>query len=455
MKPWLPAICLFLLGAGAAPSLAADGATVTGRVKLSAIHALHQESADEDPSLNARMVFDATNPALRLYGWLEAQWDGTIRGNGRGEPGFESLAAVYQDNTPSLLFRELYVERHLAASDWRVGIQRFAWGRLDEFPVNDLFNPWDYRQFIVKPMEERKLGVPAISANLYGSDLNWQLVWAPWHVPYRLGAPDQRWSLLPGAKLFPGSADGEVVAREPELPAKTLANGAYGLRLQQSGEIDWGVNLFHGFDPRPIFRTTELRIVETAEGRRIDPGFVPAFHKITTLGTDGAAIIGDWALRGEAAYTAGRVFNIRPELWGYPQTLTPGTTPLPPVELTRDSLDYGVAGDYRPFEDALLTLQAQQTAIIHRPATLYDRDFETLLWANLRVGWLNQRLETAVNLAFNPEHGATMLRASVTYELSDFYKAGVTALLLDGPPPSIFGRYGMNDQIIFELVYSW
>lgn len=454
MRTWVAAIILGLL-CPALPLQAADAVSMAGQLRFSAIHALDQESAAEDPSLNARVLLDVEKPDWRLHGWLEAGWDGTSRGTGEDGSRLRSLDAVYQESNPFLEFRELYAERQLAGIDCRLGVQRFAWGRLDEYPVNDLFNPWDYRQFLLKPMEERKIGVPALSATMNGAERSWQVVWVPWQVPYRLPEPDERWSFISARALFPDSSGVELLPQEPELPARTLANGSVGLRVQHLGEIDWAANLFHGFDPRPIFKTTALRVASANGGLRIDPGFVPAFHKITTLGLDGAMVTGDWGLRAEAAFTANRVFNLRPELCGYPPTPTPGVTPLPAIEVERDTADYGIAGDYRLFEDALLTLQAQQTAIFERPETLYERAFETMLWANLRVQWLNQKLETTLNLACNPEHGAKMLRAGISYVVNDFWKAGVTAALLEGPPASVFGRYGMNDQLGLEVTYSW
>lgn len=433
----------------------ADAVTAAGGLKLAVPYAIEHDSTREESTLSGRLVADAEKPAERLHLWLEGGWDGTVRGPRQDHDLLKNLDEVYQDNTPYLEVKELYGERTLAAIDWRVGSQRFSWGRLDEFPVNDLFNPWDFRQFIVKHLEERKIGVPALSAGLSRGDWHYQLVWVPWHVPYRLPDPDERWAVVSAKALFPDSPGAEVIMREPELPSRTLANGSFGLRLQQLGDIDWAVNLFHGFDPRPVFKTTALRISAANGETSIDPGLVPSFHRITSLGLDGAMVLGDWSLRGEAAATFNRGFNLRPELWGYPAHPAAGVTELPDIDINRDTIDYGLAADYRLVEDVILTLQAQQTLIIHRPDTLYDRACETILWANLQIYFLNQKLETTVNPVYNPEHGAGMLRASLTYVINDAWKTSLTTLFLDGPPASLFGRYAANDQLGLELVYAW
>jgi len=419
------------------------------------VYALDADSIEEDPSLTARMEIDWQKSPWRLHSWIEGGWDGTVRSPRRDHSILKSFDEVYQDNTPYLEFKELYVERSVENIDLRIGIQRFSWGRLDEYPVNDLFNPWDYTQFIVRSIEERKIGVPSISAGMSGTDWTYQMVWVPWLVPYRLPQPNERWSAISIGTTLSKISDAEVISQEPDLPARSLENGSAGFRVQRMGEIDWAVNLFHGYDLRPVFRTTQLRVSESGGGLLIDPGFVPSFHKITSIGMDGATVIGDWSLRGEAAYAFGRVFDIRQELWGYPKVLALGVTPLNPVEIERDTLDYGLAADFRPFEDGMLTLQAQQRLIVDRPATLFDREIETILWVSFRVGWMNRKIETNFNLAYNPEHGASMVRPSVYYIFSDSWKAGLIGLLLDGPPQSIFGNYSKNDQIEMVVVYSW
>jgi hypothetical protein len=100
-------------------------------------------------------------------------------------------------------------------------------------------------------------------------------------------------------------------------------------------------------------------------------------------------------------------------------------------------------------------MQAQQTVILSRPGALYDRNFETLLWANLKVGWMNQKIETNLNLAYNPEHGDGMAKVNAWYVFTDSWKTGITAVFFTGPPQSLFGRFSRNDQVEAELIYSW
>lgn len=426
--------------------------SASGSLDLRGVWALESDSAKEDPGVEGRIKFDASGAKWRFYSWLEGGWDGAVTRPSRNHSLFKNFDEVYQDNTPYLEFKECYLEYAARTFGVRAGIQRFAWGRLDEYPVNDLLNPWDYTRFLRKSLENRKIGVPSLSLSAYATDWTFQTVWLPWLVPYRLSMPDERWSGVPRIPI----PNAEFTPQEPDLPPRTPENGSVGFRARHMGDIEWAVNVFHGYDPRPVFQTTALTIMPAGTALVIDPGYMPDFHRITSLGLDAAFVTGDWSVRAEAAYSFNRFFNIRRELWGYPTSPTPGIFPLnPDTQVKSDTLDYGIGADYRPFEDGLLTVQAQQTLIFDRTDAFYERKIETLLWANLKAGFLNQKIETTLALAYNPEHGSTMSRAGATYIFTDKWKAGLTAVLFDGPAQSIFGRFARNDQVEAEMKYSW
>jgi hypothetical protein len=440
---------------GASNSFADDSLSVSGQLKLRGVYALHEDSVKEDPSLTGRLKLDAIGSSWRFHSWLEGGWDGTVLRPPQDDSLFKSYDKVYQDNSPFLEFKELTLSHSSNDLDLRVGIQRFAWGRLDEYPLNDLLNPWDYTRFLSKPLEDRKIGVPSLSATLSKNDWSYDAVWVPCLVPYRFPLPNERWSGIPAASALSQNPNVEIAPSEPDLPSRTIENGNIGLRARHAGDIEWAINLYHGYDPKPVFETTKLSITRKAGKIMINPGYVPDFHKITSIGLDGAGVTGDWSIRGEAVYIINRTFNVRQELWGYPLLPLPGTYPLNSIEVKSDSLQYGIGADYRLFEDGLLTMQVQQAVILDRPETLYERKVETILWTNLRVGLMNQKVETNISFACNPEHGDNMAKANAWYVFTDAWKAGISGITFTGPPQSIFGRYARNDELGAELVYSW
>lgn len=435
----------------ASPSRGEESFTSSGRLDLRGVERLKSDTAPDDPGLSGRIKLDGNASSWKFHSWLEGGWDGTVKRPARDHSLFKNYDAVYQSNSPYLEFKELYGAYSGSTFELKAGIQRFSWGRLDEYPANDLLNPWDYTQYLRKPLEDRKIGVPSLSASLTRDRFTVETVWVPQLVPYRLPMPDERWAGSSfAASVLKALPNAEIVPQEPDLPAHTLANSNVGLRMTHAGDIEWGLNFYHGFDPRPVFRTTVLQITPTF----IDPGYVPDFHRITVTGIDAAAVVNDWSLRMEIAYASHRYLNIRKELWGYPTTPTP-TILNPAIEEQHDTLDYGIGADYRLFEDGTLLMQVQQTMTFGNTSLLYEKKFETIVWANLKVFWMNQKVETNASIAYNPEHRDPMAKVNAWYVLNDSWKAGITGVAFNGPEQSIFGRYSRNDQVEAEMIYSW
>jgi hypothetical protein len=447
---------LVLLISISSPSIADEALSVSGRFSLRGVEALQEGSVREDPDFTGVIKLDEVNSLWKLYSRLEGGWDGTVRRPARDHSLFKNYDRVYQSNSPYLEFKELFMVHSSGDIDLRAGIQRFAWGRLDEYPPNDLLNPWDYTRFLTKSLEDRKIGVPSLSAVLNKGDWSYETVWVPVFVPYRLPLPDERWAGESLASVVLQSVpNAEIRPQEPDLPERRIENSSIGVRVKRTGDIEWALNLFHGYDPRPVFRTTALSIIPQAGEIIIDPGYVPDFHRIDVIGMDAAAVRGDLSLRSEIALSMNRYLNIDRSLWGYPATPSPGIHALNPIEQKRDTVDYGVGADYRLFEDGLLTVQAQQTIILGSVNLFYERKAETIFWVNVKIGFMNQKIETNVNAAYNPEHRDSMTKANAWYIFTDSWKAGLTAVDLNGPPQSIFGRYSRNDEVDVEVVYSW
>ena len=449
-------IVAFLLTIFSSVGFADDFLSVSGRLDLRGVAALHSTDTEpEYPSLLGRLKVDTTPPTWRFHMWLEGGWDGSVDLPVEDHSVLKVWDKVYQSITPFLEFKEAYGAYSNDFLELRTGIQRFSWGKLDEYPINDLLNPWDYTQFLRKSLEDRKIGVPSISARINKSDWNMELAWVPILVPYRLPLLTERWSLFPEIISELKNHNAEIINQEPDLPPYTLDNSSVGLRIQSSGTVDWGITLFNGYDLHPVFKTTEAVFSLVSGHIVVDPGAVPDFHKMSSFGFDLAFVKGDWSVRAEAAYAVGRYFNTKYELWGYPTSPALGKYELTPNEYQSDSIAYGIGVDYRVFEDCLLTMQAQQTVINDRPDTLYDRKFETILWANLKNSFMNQKIETNLNIAYNPEHGDTMARVNVWYVFTDAWKVGITAVSFDGPSESLFGRFSKNDQVEMDIVFSW
>jgi len=180
------------------------------------------------------------NPSGGLHSFIEGGWDGTARDPPRDSSLLKDFTHVYQDNSPFVEFKELYLERGVGNIDWRIGIQRFSWGRLDEYPANDLLNPWDYNRFLIRPVEERKIGVPSVSVIINRMDWAYQLVWEPWFVPYRLPDPNARWSVVPtgsalaNTRMRRSSHRNRICRQEASATARSVS--VCSTRIESTGQ---------------------------------------------------------------------------------------------------------------------------------------------------------------------------------------------------------------------------
>src|SRR5512147_2855510 len=136
-------LLLVLLISISSPSFADEALSASGRFGLRGVEALQEGSVREDPGFIGLIKLDAGGSSWRFHSWLEGGWDGTVRRPARDRSLFKDYDRVYQSNTPYLEFKEMHLSYSLHDLELRAGLQRFAWGRIDEYPPNDLLNPWD------------------------------------------------------------------------------------------------------------------------------------------------------------------------------------------------------------------------------------------------------------------------------------------------------------------------
>ena len=134
--------------------------SLSGYLEAGAVYVLDDESPDEDPTTELGLELKAdfsTVSTLKIF--LQAVNDGTVIDPQNGLL-FNEFDKVYQDKNPYVDIDEAYVDLYSSFVDLRIGIQKFAWGRLDEINPTDNLNPEDFRQGITADEIDRKIGVP-------------------------------------------------------------------------------------------------------------------------------------------------------------------------------------------------------------------------------------------------------------------------------------------------------
>jgi len=87
--------------------------------------------------------------------------------------GIYGYRSVFQSVSPSVQFESAFADLTFASVDLRVGMQKFAWGKLDRIQPTEVLNVERYSDPFLLDEEERKIAVPAIQASYYLPKADW------------------------------------------------------------------------------------------------------------------------------------------------------------------------------------------------------------------------------------------------------------------------------------------
>ncbi|HON38165.1 MAG TPA: hypothetical protein P5047_08500 [Desulfomonilia bacterium] len=467
-------------------------ASLDGYLQAGAVYALKDKSPDEDPTTELGLEFRAEVSdlsAIRIF--LQAVDDGTVIDPGRGLL-FNEFNRIYQDKNPYVDVDEAYVDLYSSNADLRIGIQKFAWGRLDEINPTDNLNPEDFRQGIVANELERKIGVPAVKVNAYSDVANVELAWIPWFVPYRLPTPEERW--FPGvlkalAFIDTGMAAGAipVTARHEEIdiPAFNLDNSQAGIRVSKYvGGWDLSLSYFRGYDPTPLTEAVSDLTVELQDPLALDYDlsldltYEPSLHRIQVFGFDFATTVSSFTIRGEFAYFKDKFYNRKLQsVLG--QEITPERQQAiinefmqnyfasggqasrqtfridPEVNVQMDSMKYGLGIDYI-YGDTSISMQVIQEWIpdydTDMPVYFNKEGLDTMLTLQFKQFFLQNTMEFDLRAAYGIEFRDYLVKPSLKYNFTETLQGTIGLAVLGGRyDDSLFGQFEDNDEIYAQI----
>jgi hypothetical protein len=451
---------------------------VEGKIEFLAVGRIQSSSPNQYPQgkLRLRTTTDLS-PSWRLVTDLTGTAGGTPRDPSGA--GVYDFGHVRQDISPSLEFGEAYLDFYSPLLDLRLGLQKFAWGKLDRFQPNDLLNPQKYYDPLLEEENDRKIGVPAIAPTFYlpagGSaapltELRLGLVWAPIYVPYFFPDLDERWYppiwRVPAESSVQGlTVQNQERFRNASLPPRTLEHSTYAVRL--SGLLagaDFAAYYFEGFDPAPALdvAATGFARLDPLSPQRLDlrseVEVFPEFDRIRAAGGDLAYRVFDATLRIEGAYVFDRLYPRNPAdvvageqvgaidpvelLAGREQQLP---VVLTPVNVRRDAVEWGAGGDVF-VGDTFVLLQVNQTALPSNHVDLLISDFETRFSITLRRGFLDDRLKAELVGLYAMQGVAGLAHPRLTYTVNDHFDVRVGYLAIEGHEDSLIGEYKRNDE---------
>lgn len=466
--------------------------SLSGYIELRGIYAFDHDTPTEDPSAELGIELKARSSSwnsIKIV--LQAVQDGkVIEPSGTGA--FQTFNDVYQDRTPSVSIDEAYIDIFTGDADFRLGVQKFAWGRLDEINPTDNLNTEDLTEGGLNDEVERKIGVPAVKANLYADLANIEIAWVPFFVPYRLPEREERWFpgvLVPPEKVEVGSSVGTVPVAtsyvDMNLPARTVRNSEAGIRVSRHIE-GWDVSAcyFTGYDPMPltdaavdvdITLVDPLSLAYRAESRVT---LEPVVHRIHVFGFDFTTTVSDFTVRAEYAYFHNKRFNRKLEsvldelvtketidgiysdflvdYFASAGSLTRQSFRLnPKATLTMDSMKYGAGIDYIYGDTSVSVQLIQEYVPDHTPdmPVYFVKDgFDTLATFLLKQFFLQNTLEINLRTAYDMEFHDYVVKPSVKYHFTDRLAGTVGLILIGGKEDdSLFGQFRENDQVYAQI----
>jgi hypothetical protein len=452
----------------------------------------------------------------RPLGWLRGRLE--LRGRLGGpfedaHAGIYDLVHTYQNHSPSLEVNEAYADLALPRTDVRVGLQKLSWGRLDGLPPTDVVNPRDFHDPFVIDIEEAKIGVPALLGTHYlptprGSglgELRASLLFLPLAVPSRLALLGERWfpsSLSPGTIVLPRRQVELAIERLPGLdvnqdfvvpqdvpaPGPLLtANNRPPVRWSTTGVAARLAGTWRGMDlalthytgpeagPDVDLRSTVVLVEENRNGSEIQPVIRSrsvlrqAFDRMHMTGADWATTLGPFTARAEGAFFQDRPFlrlssdlvsgaplralivRSAPVLFGRRRRTT---IHFPPLFPALDAFEWGVGADVTR-AGVFALAQLTQIVLLEDAPRLVIGDPETRLLALLRRSFLRDRLELELRAVYAVERGGWFAFPRASWSLRDDLRLRVGYLAIGGPRNSLFGQFGRNDEVVFQVRQSF
>ena len=470
--------------------------SLSGYGEARGIAAFDQDTPDEDPSAELGLELKgSTGSWLATKVSMRAVHDGKVIDPQNSSP-FTGFDRVYQDRNPYVNVDEAYVDLYTGKADFRLGIQKFAWGRLDEMNPTDNLNTEDLTEGGTNDEVDRKIGVPAVKVNLYSDLCNVELGWVPRFVPYRLPTSEERWFpgvLQPPELLDTGTTVGTIPVatsyKDIDLPAATMGNSEAGIRVSKYiGGWDLSVSYFTGYDPMPLTEAAADLTVRMNDPLALDYDLStaltlePGIHRMHVYGLDATTTVGSFTVRGEYAYFHNKYFNrtldsVLKEMVSQERQnqilsdfldayfdsdgqKTVQVFPLDPqVGLQMDSMKYGLGLDYI-YGDSSVSVQCIQEFIPDydedRPVYFSKNGLDTLLTFLFKQFFLQNTMELNLRAAYGVEFQDFLIKPSLKYSFTNNLQATIGVIVIGGKDDdSLFGQFRDNDEAFARVRCSF
>jgi hypothetical protein len=362
------------------------------------------------------------NDSLLEIGWKTAEslgWNFAAKARYRHEDRLEP------DTFEEFTLRRFVISHE--ATDWglSIGKQAVVWGKMDGFPLLDIINPRNTREFVLDDEARSRIPLWLAEASYYWRDQSLEFIVVPELEPNRVPQPGGVFDPIQ-AKLPQGIDLRLSPLREPE---QSRDNWEFGLKW--SGRVGvWELSsvVFHGWSNQPVYFT---KVADT-HTLTVEPELV----RQTLIGVSGDAPYGSTVWRFEAVYT--------------PDDFRTFTTDSGiPVQRRQSSVHMAVGMDWTP-NNWLLGGQFFHFEDDGEDAGLAipSGDYIT---AVVQKFWLQRRLKMRLFTMRSVDRSDHWLSTKLSYDIKGRYQLTLRGDWFGGEKSGFFGQFNDRDRLMFAV----
>ena len=362
--------------------------------------------------------------------------------------------------------RECYIDILTDRLDIRAGKQQVVWGTADGIRILDIVNPLDYREWTLQNYVDSR--IPLWMINMEGELLmngHLQLLLIPdYQADYYppAGAPFTLRTVRIGAEGVKALTEaGVTVNTISERPARNFRNTKIGLRWRNIIEghaFEYTLNYLHTYS----FASSAYTLFQfgfppyfelTRRAEQIDV-FGGTFSKTITEGILIPGFAKGWTLRGEFAFIKGNAMN-----YGLDESIQ-GTVDV-------NQYNYVLGFDKGFWKNWQFSFQFIQ--LISKPKEDFNEsmytlllgptrgpmeEVETILTCKLSTDFIHERLKPEVLILYGDDND-WRISPKVSFEVNDQWLVTAGLHFFEGKEQHLNGQFDKNDQVFFEVKYSF
>lgn len=357
---------------------------------------------------------------------------GEIGKSFEGSSLFVSFNATYNallKGRTGVELREAYLDHRDDHWGFRLGRQLVIWGAADGVRITDLVSPMDMTEFLAQDYDDIRMPVNAMRFFAFNDMVKLELIVVPVFESYKLSVDkDNPWSILPDRSPL------LLVWNEAKsLPKFSLSDMEYGGRLCFTlPGVDFSLAALHTWNKMPV-------IIYRPAATYVE--VLPQYHRMGFFGGDISKPLGQFVLRGEAAFNLGKHFSYKPDAGDIPQK-------------GFNTLNYLVGIDWYAPHEWTVMVQFASESIFQYSNMIAGPRHSSLLTINVSKKLFESALQLSDFTYFDLNHRSLFSRFAASYDMNDHIRLSVGYDLFGGNE-GIFGMYKDNSEFWIKAKYNF